>query len=233
MSQMNRSQLVWIIILVLIAVAVTGWLIVKQSGGEDADKTTVDHNLDPFANVRLPEGIDPLVAARYEQEIAGTKKDYEEQPDIWETWIGIGNLKNLLADYEGAIAAYQKSLEITPNNILGYRNIAEVYRQGLNDYEKAVAYYQLALQQNFADIELYLELAQIYHKQLNQPEKALEVYESALARWPTKPDVLTALINFYKDTGATDKYAETVRLLRQSYPDNELYRSSYKDVPLK
>lgn len=233
MNQISRKQLVGIILLALIALAVAGWLIVKQSGGKDAAKTPVDHNLDPFANVRVPDGLDPLVAARYEQEIAGTKKDYETQPDIWETWIGIGNLKNLLADYEGAIAAYQKSLQITPNNILGYRNIAEVYRQGLKDYEKAAAYYQLALKQNFADIELYLELAQIYHKQLQAPEKALEVYESARARWPDKPDILTALINFYKDTGDTDRYRETVRLLRQTYSGNELYRASYTDVPLK
>ena len=229
---MNKQRLL-IATLVLILLIGAGILAAKQFIGDQAPPGGVDHNRDPFANIKAPDGLDPLVAARYEGEIAGTKKLYEEKPDIWETWIGIGNLKNLLEDYDGAIAAYQKSLEITPNNILGYRNLAEVYRQGLKDNQTAATYYQLAIKQNFADIELYLELAQIYHKQLNQPDKALAVYEDARTRWPTKPDILTTLINFYKDTGNKDKYAETVQLLRQTYPDNELYRVSYRDVPLK
>ena len=229
---MNKQRLLTAALALILLVGV-GWLVIKQLKGDQVENTPVDHNRDPFANIKVPDGLDPLVAARYEEEIAGTKKLYEEKPDIWETWIGIGNVKNMLEDYDGAIAAYRKSLEITPNNILGYRNLAEVYRQGKKDNQTAATYYQLALQQNFADIELYLELAQIYHKQLNQPDKALEVYESARARWPTKPDVLTALINFYKDTGDKTKYAETVKFLRRTYPDNELYRTSFRDVPLK
>ena len=228
----NRQRVVTSIV-ALLAVAAVGWYGWREWQLNRTQNIVVDPNQDPFADIRVSDGLDPLVAARYESEISGTKKLYEEKPGIWETWIAIGNLKNLLGDYEGAIAAYQKSLEITHNNILAYRNIAEVYWRGLADPEQAVTYYELAVNQNFTDIELYTALGQLYHKQLKDPEKALNTYRRALSVSPLHPDILSAMITLYKDTENTARYVETVREIRRAYPNEEIYRTAYQDVPLE
>ena len=114
--------------------------------------------------------------------IDNTKVMYQDKPDIWETWIAIGNLKVLLGDYEGAIAAYRESISLQSNNILGYRNIAEVYKNNLRDYEKAQEFYGLAIEVNPLDPESYIAKALIEEFQLNDIESAERTYLAGLAK---------------------------------------------------
>jgi tetratricopeptide (TPR) repeat protein len=220
------------IIISVLVILLFSWFIYKNQTSNVVD-FVVDHNLDPLANVVVPDGLDEATATRYKFEIDGTKEMYQDKPDIWETWIAIGNLKNLLKDYEGAISAYEKSLLLTKNNVLAKRNIAEVYFQGLKNYESAAVYYQLAVDQNLKDVESYMGLALTYHKQLGDLEKAEKAYKDGLHNLPGHPDLMTRLINFYKDIGEQEKYAETVRELRRQQPNNEVYRNAYQDVPLE
>lgn len=213
-----------VVILVILALALAGYLW-KQKGG-----VLVDPNKDPFANVQVPEGLDDATMKEYEYRIAGTKALYEENPNIWEAWIAIGNLKSLLGDYTGAIAAYQKSIELQGNNVLGYRNIAEVYNTHLKDYEKAASYYRLALNNNFLDSDLYIALAQVYDLGLKQDAKAEQVYLEGLGKTQGHPDIFIRLVRFYKDNGNVDKYKEYARKLIEANPGNSAYKEAFKDA---
>lgn len=210
--------------MVVIMLAAVGYGLWQRS----ADQTAKSN--DPFAGVAIPAGLDAATTARLQSDIDATKQMYVAKPNIWETWIAIGGLKNTLGDYKGAIAAYQKSLELTSNNIVGHRNIAEVYRMGLKDYAKAANYYRLAIANNFADVELYVALSQISQYQLKDNAAAEKILIDGLSKLTNHPDLLTALITFYEQTGNRAKYEETVRQLRKAYPENEPYREGWKDV---
>lgn len=184
---------------------------------------------DPLANLVIPEkyASDPATKKVIEDKIAAVKARYAQQPNVWETWIAIGAIKALVEDFPGAIDAYKQSVAIQGNNILGYRNIAEIYNQHLGDYDKAAEYYRLAIENNFADAELYTALAFIEYKHLGNIEAAEKTYIEGLRRTAFANEVLVALIQFYKDTGNAEKFAENVRLLIQRNPKNAFYLETY------
>ena len=70
-----------------------------------------------FENISIPEGKDEATRAVIQVKIDETKAMYLESPDIWETWIAIGNLKTVLEDYEGAVEAFRQSIILQNNNI--------------------------------------------------------------------------------------------------------------------
>lgn len=193
---------------------------------QDIDSITID----PFARVRIPTDIDAATKAVFEQKIAATKQMYTEKPLIWESWIAIGNLYVLLKDYDSALVAFQKSLDLQSNNIIAHRNMAEVHRTK-GDFEQAATQYRLAIQNNFPDTELYIELANLYYKQLKKPDEAEKVLTGAIQRLGPKADLLLALIDLYKTTGNSEKYIEGVQALRRNYPNEERYRRAFPDVP--
>ncbi len=185
---------------------------------------------DPFVGITIPADLDDATRARLQTDIDDKKKMYAEKPDIWETWIAIGGLKYSLNDYDGAIEAYKKSLAITPNNILGLRNIAEVYRLGIKDYKQAASYYRLAIKNNFSDPDLYIQLAQISQYQLKDNSAAEKTIMEGMVKLGNDRSLLGALINFYESTGNRPKYEETVRRLRAAFPDVEQYQEAWIDV---
>lgn len=213
------------ILLVLAILGWQGWVFFEKG----RESKMVGEELDPFSGLTIPEKYlaDTATKKVIEDKIAATKVMYAEKPKIWETWIAIGNLRALLEDYKGAIRAYEQSIALQPNNILGYRNIAEIYNQHLKDYKRTAEYYKLALENEFNNAELYTALAFVYYKQLGNNEEAEKIYIEGLRRTSFDSSILTALIQFYKDTGNTEKYIENVRLLIERNPDNTFYRDTY------
>lgn len=188
---------------------------------------------DPLAGIVIPEQLarDADTRQRVQQEIDGTMAMFERAPDSWNTWIAIGNLRSFVLDFDGAIAAYQRAVDIQPNNILGYRNIANVYATNLRDFSRASAYYRLAIKNNPQDADGYLELGALWRRQLKNPAEAEAVYVSALSPTQNYPDILVALIELYKETKQTDKERATAKKLLTLYPDNDGYRNAYgRDV---
>lgn len=202
-----------------------GWLFFRGR----SIKAQKNINSDPFAGLTIPEKYnrDPDVKAVVEAQLAGTIKMYKQKPNIWETWIAIGNIKRQLSDFNGAIAAYQRSIEMQGNNILGERNIAEVYDTDLKDYEKAAAHYRAALNNDFTDIGLYKSLAFLEFKKLGNNEEAEKTYIQGLQKTGFNSELLLALIDFYKATGNTEKYKENSALLLEQHPDNAAFKKAY------
>jgi tetratricopeptide (TPR) repeat protein len=202
-----------------------GWMFFEQKRESASLKGTKD----PLAGLMIPEkyASDTATKKVIDDKIAAVKTRYAEQPNVWETWIAIGNLRALLEDFPGAIDAYKQSIAIQGNNILGYRNIAEVYNQHLHDYDAAAEYYRLAIENNFADAELYTALAFVEYKHRGNAEEAEKIYIQGLRSTGFANEILVALIQFYKDMGNAEKYAENARLLIQRNPANTFYRDTY------
>lgn len=219
-----------IFVVILMALAASGIYLVTRAG-KVAPKQTVTS--DPLANIVIPEkySSDQTTRQMMEKRIDQVRKLYHDKPNIWETWIAIGNIKaDIAEDYAGAIEAYKKSLSITPNNILAYRNIAEMYNQHLHDYDKAATYYRLAINNKFDDYEMYIALAQIQHNRLNQNDEAEKTLLDGLKHTGNKPEIWVQLIYLYRDTKNTAKYKSSAKELLKAYPKNARYQETFADA---
>jgi tetratricopeptide (TPR) repeat protein len=94
------------------------------------------------------------------------------------------NVLNILAEhylgekqYEKAIKAYKKMIELEPRKAAGYANVAYVY--GLkNDVYKEIEYYKMSLRYDPEDSQVYMSLGQAYEKE-EMYEEALKAYKNA------------------------------------------------------
>ena len=206
---------------VVILLVATGYYIyskeVKMNENNSGNNLQTTEN--PFENLSIPEEMDEATKAVMQVKIDNTKVMYNEKPDIWETWIAIGNLKVILRDYEGAIDAFRQSVILQSNNILGYRNMAEVYKNNLKDYESAKEYYRLAIELNPGDPELYIALALIEEYQLKDLASAEETYLNGLNATHNSFEILNRALTFYKNNGNIDMAEEMQRRIKELYPD--------------
>jgi len=81
-------------------------------------------------------------------------------PDIVKlpAFNNLGNLLQAQADYDGAIAAYTKVVEIAPDFAIGHYNLAIAYKS-TNNYIKAIDHYERAIQINPEFAQAYQNLA--------------------------------------------------------------------------
>ncbi|OGH64441.1 MAG: hypothetical protein A2821_02890 [Candidatus Magasanikbacteria bacterium RIFCSPHIGHO2_01_FULL_41_23] len=188
----------WVVILLGIAFLLFGlgsWYFLYIQKSDD-----ISVNEDPLADIKIPNA-DATTKKIYEEKISATKEMYLKMPDIWETWVAIGNLKSLFGDYVGALAAYEQSVAIQPNNIVAQRNIAVLYAENLQDYKQAEAHYRLAIRNELNRAELYMDLIKIQWKKLNNENAAKITLEEGLKRTKNDYDLVYFAIAFYTEIG--------------------------------
>ena len=212
---MQKKNLIISLIILALAVASGLYIFNKESKIKKANNMQAQGETgDPFANIVFPEGIDEATREVMQKNIDGARAMYAKMPEAWETWIAIGSMRQMFGDYNGALSAYHQSIGLQSNNVLGYRNMAEVYNKNLNDYEKAEVYYKLALENNTIDSEIYVSLALVQQYKLNNPEAAEKTLLSGLTRVTDKRDILLRLIALYKTTNQLDKQTKAEELLK-------------------
>ncbi len=231
MHSLITTQKIVIGVLFLV-LGIGGVLFLWQGRPEEQATSNVSASLEqPFEGIVIPSDIEEAARAIIQEKIDGTRAMYEESPKIWETWIAIGNMYGMVRDYERAIVAYQKSIELQYNNILAFGNIAVVYENDLKDYEKSAQYYRLAINNNFSNPAYYVSLGRVQWKHLKQKDEAEKTYLEGIARTNGHPDILTQLILFYEDIGEKgEKYTQAVKKLIENNPDNSQYKERWGNV---
>ena len=216
-GMINKKLLIYAVVILAIVFAV---YYIYNKELKIGDNNGADAVINPFENLVIPEDVAEATRAVMQTKIDNTKVMYQDKPDIWETWIAIGNLKVLLGDYEGAIAAYRESISLQSNNILGYRNIAEVYKNNLRDYEKAQEFYGLAIEVNPLDPESYIAKALIEEFQLNDIESAERAYLAGLAKTGNNFEILNRALTFYQRNNNSQRAKEIQAKINELYPDS-------------
>ncbi len=178
-------------------------------------------------NIQPPADFDKDELARVNEKLADLKKMYQRDKEDTNFWIGLGNLKNLVGDYQGAIVAYQKCLEINPLNIVANVNIADVYEKKLKDFAQAEEYYKRAIDNYFNNPDLYNRLARLYYLKMDRPADAEQTFLLGLQKTNNYPDLLVSLINFYEQQNRTEDKIKYIKILLELYPDNQLYQEKY------
>lgn len=207
----KKIKIIGAVIAVILLMA-TGW----YWYGLQNDKVikTEDLVADPFAGVSAPSGLDAATTAVYEEKIKLTKEMHAKMPDIWETWVAIGNLHSLLGDQAKALAAYQQAVNLEPFNIVAERNIAAVYAEEYQDYPRAVAHYRAAIRNEVNNAELYARLVGIQWKKLNDLTAAEADLKDGLNRTRNNYSLVRLAVEFYTETNQPDKAKEYSDLLK-------------------
>ncbi|MEN9517561.1 MAG: hypothetical protein RLZZ381_149 [Cyanobacteriota bacterium] len=144
-----------------------------------------------------------------------TALKYYQNPDLW-------NCKALtlysLKKYDAAIAAYDESIKIAPENIWLWNNRGEAYTK-MNEYDLAIADFKKAIEldpnRSFVP---WNNLGKVYYQQ-QKYQQAIEAYNEALA---IKPEYLPALIglgNTQKASGLYDSAANSYDRAIKINPD--------------
>ncbi len=97
----------------------------------------------------------------------------------------MGSVYNNLKNYEQAIAAYQKAINIKPDYHEAWNNLGIVYATGLKDYEQAHFCYQQALSIHPDDGDVFYNIAYTYSLQQQKPN-ALHYLQKAIALNPNE-----------------------------------------------
>jgi len=124
------------------------------------------------------------------------------KPNI-NSYIGLGNIAFFQKDFDGAIAEYQKALDLSPNNVNTITNLALVYREkakvdgeqkgelisAINSLQKALDYWFLLPNTNKRDIADTYRLLGVAHGVKGDHKSALAFFENAKKEDPTYPNI--------------------------------------------
>jgi tetratricopeptide (TPR) repeat protein len=100
------------------------------------------------------------------------------QADLFRSYDNLGNVYSEKGQYDSAIAAYQKGLEINPDFAELHRNLGHAYwEKGYRN--EAMKEYELAINLNPNMAEAYAELGYIYGR-MNRDEEAFQSSRKAL-----------------------------------------------------
>lgn len=184
------------------------------------------HDLSPDLNYNLANfyrmNNDLGKAIKYAWRTTELKKDFRDAHDL------VGNIFFRLEDYENAIIAYRKVMDIGPRDGLGYYNLGCVY-SAMGDFANAEESWKNAIsrekvrkvktKEKTSEDELtrtvtvfkasvaakaHDGLGRLY-LQRNQSEKALEHFEKAIEIEPGKPDLYYEIGKIYLDQKNTKK----------------------------
>jgi tetratricopeptide (TPR) repeat protein len=148
-----------------------------------------------FTSCQLPEGqkladkgVKSYTSGQYQQAVEQLKSGLKagvyptQESDLWTI---LGNSYDELDQYEQAIEAHKKALELDPESFKAWTNLGAAYRHSDN-YDEARKSYQKALELNPDYAEAYASLGALYIFE-DEPKMAVESLEKALKLDDTLP----------------------------------------------
>jgi len=138
-----------------------------------------------------------------------------------DAWRGIGEISKGLKDFQTAIHAYEKYLEISSDRFEAaevYTNLGSVYTE-LNNYSKATEYFLQAIEINPNLVPAVYNLAVSYlHRK--EYDKAIKNYQTAISLDVRFIRAYYGLATCYRNRGAYDKAFETYDLALKIFENN-------------
>jgi len=137
----------------------------------------------------------------------------EERASVWRR---VAEAKrDMLDDAAGAVAGYEKALELDPGSAFTVDCLVELY-EAKGDAARLVELYQRRVELTEDDDDLKYTLlvsaAACYDKQLSDKRKAIEVLEQALAVRPGDAGVLGSLNRLYRSEAMWAELLESLKL---------------------
>ena len=170
---------------------------------------------------RSAEGLDLQVFESEIKKLEEEKAKVLADPGNAQLWFNFGYTKEFLNDHQGAIAAWEKSLELQPLNFVTAQNLGNTYQYFIKDWGKAEFYYGKVLELRPDHPQAYQGLIDLYR--YNWPSKKNQVEPLLLEAIKNDPEnklpYYITLVEFFADEKDADKaksYLEAVRVLDKS-----------------
>lgn len=151
----------------------------------------------------LPDADRNLMIARYRGYVAQLRgnsytagKAYETivkaAPDDWQSWNNLGNARLLSEDFEGAVTAFRRSLELNPGPIETWLNLGRALIKS-RKFDEAEGQLRLTADHFPTDVRPLKELLDLLRGR-DRPDALIhEVLEEALKRAPNDKDLLLSV----------------------------------------
>ena len=165
-------------------------------------------------------------AAQMSDDFATAAESYERvvaaAPDDWESWNNLGNVRRSAGDFDGAVTALQRALEISPdsppvrlNHALALANTGKI--------DEAEALLRGISEEFPDDVQALAELHALYKEQARD-EDALEAIAAAVQRQPSDVDMLLGLashqLSLLNTAAAEQAYRQALAIDPNNGPAN-------------
>lgn len=150
----------------------------------------------------VPPAVRAVIQKNTDEVIARLRKDETRADD----WFTLGVLYHSANDYEGArdVWVFLTKVVPAPGTATAYDNLGKLYKFDLKDFPKSENYFKQSIQNNPKSITPYLELHELYrYLYKTDTTSAVDILVSASAKFPTNPDPLVLLGEYYRDRGNT------------------------------
>jgi tetratricopeptide (TPR) repeat protein len=156
------------------------------------------------------------------KEYRDAKARLKKDPKDFGAYFEIGFVKNEFKDYQGAVDAYKKSVELNPNSIIAYNNMADDYTK-LKKYPEAEAAYMASLRVAATYTPTFYGLIDLYQNYYKEKQMMIErVLEDGLKVSPDDQNLLSLLAGYYRDTNQKDKAIATYEKILKLRPDDKV-----------
>jgi superkiller protein 3 len=164
----------------------------------------------------------------YEETVVNLEKAVSVKPNYLDAWTLLGDARTKLKDYEGGIEAFNKALELDPNNEVMISFVAFNYLQ-LEKLDEAEKYYGRLLALNPLSAEANGKLGFIYQKR-GDAESAIRYYEKALESNPYDAVMIGSVANLYGTIGNNEKKIEYLIKAIEANPEQVQFQRKLRDA---
>ncbi len=131
----------------------------------------------------MPRGPQPATGDNFQARIAEMQQVVARDPKNVEAWIQLGNDYFDTRQSQKAIEAYDRALELRPENPNVLTDQGVMYRD-LGQFEKAIAKFQKANEVDPKHVQSLYNIGVVYLSDLKQPKKAIEIWNKLIQTAP-------------------------------------------------
>ena len=165
----------------------------------------------------LPVVIFIVFALSSDYLVLGQSKNSQERIDAVQMQrTGVSHYD--LGEYEKAIAAHKRAIELSPDSIEAYYHLGMAY-SSLGKYKEAIEAYTRATRIKPDYAAAYYNLGHAYSN-LNQYDKAIKAFRHSIQYEPDNLEAYFALGKAYFDSGKEGKAVDTFEVAIGRKPDN-------------
>jgi cytochrome c-type biogenesis protein CcmH/NrfG len=165
--------------------------------------------------------LTPEVIQRFQGQYENLKKNLQQNPDDFNSWITLGILKKDVNDYEGARDIFIYAGQIRPQSSPPFANLADLYANFLNEPLKAEENIKKAIENDPGDYNFYVTLADIYRYKIPGKEVLYEqTLLDALNKFPDEVNIISLLASYYRQTNQREKAIQFYEKLVKLNPNN-------------
>jgi len=223
MFNMNSKKNILIVFVLLVVLALVGFLVYKNFFTGDGNNLNLNNNAVNGENNTIPLSDSGGIKYEYigsensssnmpnmpapnldrkipdgatddiRQNIMSISEKLKKDKNSFNLWINLGLYRKSAEDYDGAIEAWKYADTMSGQNPLPLANLGNLYGYYLRDFEKAEDYYLEAVKRSPQSYYLYISMSEFYRDVMKNGEKAISIIEQGIKSNPDNPELKTFL----------------------------------------